>query len=323
VAFIVAAVALAGVAVYHDRVDVSRAWHRIGPGGFALSLLLGLLGMGATYPTWREVLLGLGVDLPLLPGSRVFFVSQIGKYIPGSVWPVLMQMDAGRRRGASRRTMLAANLLAIAVNCSVGLTVACVVLAVDDPDALARYWWALALVPVLLAMLHPRALTGILDRVLALVHRPPLHERLRPGSTVRSAAWSVTSWVLLGLQLGVLTAAVDHGGASTYLLCIGAMALAVPAGVLFIPAPAGAGIRDVVLVLVLRPRLGSGEALAVVVAARAVLIVCDLLLAGLTALVGRRVGSGSPVPERGGAGASTDDGPGSDRPAPPGRMGAP
>jgi glycosyltransferase 2 family protein len=59
------------------------------------------------------------------------------------------------------------------------------------------------------------------------------------------------------------------------------MALAISAGVLFIPAPAGAGLREVILVLVLRSALTPGQALAVAVGSRVLLIVADLLLAGL------------------------------------------
>ena len=57
------------------------------------------------------------------------------------------------------------------------------------------------------------------------------------------------------------------------------MALAVSAGILFIPAPAGAGLRELVLVLVLKPDLGTGGALAIVVASRVLLVAADLLLA--------------------------------------------
>jgi hypothetical protein len=66
------------------------------------------------------------------------------------------------------------------------------------------------------------------------------------------------------------------------------MALAFSLGVLFIPAPAGAGIRDVVLTLTLTASLTSGQALAVVVASRVILIACDLTLASLAALARRR-----------------------------------
>lgn len=100
-------------------------------------------------------------------------------------------------------------------------------------------------------------------------------------STVRSGAWSVLSWLLLGTHVYVLCAALGHAGFSAFALCVGGTALAVSAGALLIPVPAGAGLREVALLLVLRSILGPGQALAVVVASRALLIVADLLLAAL------------------------------------------
>jgi hypothetical protein len=66
------------------------------------------------------------------------------------------------------------------------------------------------------------------------------------------------------------------------------MALAVAAGILFIPAPAGAGLRELVLVLVLKGDLGAGGALALVVASRVLLVIADVVLAALGAAIGGR-----------------------------------
>jgi uncharacterized membrane protein YbhN (UPF0104 family) len=154
-------------------------------------------------------------------------------------------------------------------------------LPLHDAHPLGRYWWALIALPFLLGLLHPRALPALLDRLFALVHRPPLGERLDVHSGIRACGWSIVSWVALGVHVGVLCAALGHGSFSAYVLSIGAMALAFSVGILFVPAPAGAGIRDVVLKFVLASMLMSGQALAVVVASRVILIGCDLVVAGV------------------------------------------
>jgi uncharacterized membrane protein YbhN (UPF0104 family) len=201
-----------------------------------------------------------------------------------------MQMEAGRARGISRRTMIAANLISLALSCCVGIALACLVLPFYDSAALAQYWWALLALPFLVALLHPRALPGLLDRVFAVFGRPPLGERLNSRAEFRACGWSLGSWFAYGAQLSVLAWAVGASGASTFLLCTGAVALAIPAGLLFIPVPAGAGIREVVLALVLSTALSSGEALAVVLASRGILILCDLSCAALALLTGRQRG---------------------------------
>ena len=185
-AVIVAVVAAAGLAIYRDRHSFAATLQREGDWSVAASFLCGLIGVAATFPIWREVLRGLGVKMPWVGGARVFFTSQLGKYLPGSVWPVVLQMEAGRARGANRRTMIAANLITIVMSVCVGLIVACLVLPLYDPGALHRYWWALIALPFLLALLHPRALPAVLDRVFSVFHRPPLGEHLDVRSGLRA-----------------------------------------------------------------------------------------------------------------------------------------
>ena len=61
--------------------------------------------------TWRTLLADLGSPLPLRPAAKVFFVGQLGKYIPGAVWPVLAQMEMGRDLGVPRPRSAAAFFL--------------------------------------------------------------------------------------------------------------------------------------------------------------------------------------------------------------------
>lgn len=270
---------------------VARNWdafivsiHKIGVAGFALSLAAAVLAVLGTYLQWRSVLVGLEVPFGFLEGARVFFVSQLGKYLPGSVWPIVMQMEAGHRRGASRKTILAANLIAVLLSVLVGVVIAGVLLPFSTPAALRRFWWALAVLPLLVILAHPRSLPFLLDRVLKLLRRAPLDVRMTNAATLRALGWSALAWVAFGVHLAVLVAVVDEPSLGLLALCIGGMGLAVSAGVLFLPAPAGAGMREIVLAYVLAAALTSGQVIAVVVASRVIILLADLLLAGLISL---------------------------------------
>jgi hypothetical protein len=287
-ALLAVAVGAAAYALYRDRHDFATTFDRIGPGAVVASVAFGVLGVGATFPMWREMLKALGVSLPWGDGGRVFFVTQIGKYLPGSVWPAFMQMEAGRRRGATRATMLWANLSALILNCAVGLSVACVLLPIYDRHAFDHYWWVLLALPALVAPLHPRVLPMVMDAALRLLRQPARRERVDPRAELRAVGWSLLSWAGFGGHLAVLVVATGRSSADAVALSVGAMALAVPLGVLVIPAPAGAGIREVVLVLVLGSLMSTGQALAVAVGSRAILVLCDLLLAGVAGLTGIR-----------------------------------
>ena len=61
------------------------------------ALLLVWLGLTATGLLWLRLMPSLGAPLPLVDGSAIFFVGQLGKYIPGSVWSIGAQADLARR----------------------------------------------------------------------------------------------------------------------------------------------------------------------------------------------------------------------------------
>jgi glycosyltransferase 2 family protein len=276
------------VVVSRNRQAFIDSIDKVGVGGIVLSAAAALVGVGGTYLQWRAVLIGLDVRLGVAEGARVFFVSQLGKYLPGSVWPVVMQMEAGRRRGANRRTMLAANLITVLLSVCVGVVLAGLLLPFSVPAALHRFWWALAALPLLVVLALPRSLPFLLDRLLKVLRRAPLDVVMTGSATRTALGWSALSWVALGTHLAVLVAAIGKPSLGLLALCVGAMGLAVSAGVLFLPAPAGAGLREVVLGYVLVAVLTSGQVVAVVIASRVILLLADLLMAGLVALTSPR-----------------------------------
>jgi len=281
VLLLVLVLAAAAVAVSRNWVAFIDSLHRIGVAGVALSLSAALVGVVGTYLQWRSVLVGLDVRFGVLEGARIFFVSQLGKYLPGSVWPVVMQMEAGRSRGANRKTMLAANLITVLLSICVGVVFAGLLLPFSVPAALQRFWWALAALPLLLILAHPRSVPFLLDRLLKAFRRAPLDVQMTRSATMIALGWSALTWVALGTHLAVLAAAVGTPSLRLLVLCIGGMGLAVSAGVLFLPSPAGAGMREIVLGYVLLAALTSGQVVAVVIASRVIVLLADLVLAGL------------------------------------------
>lgn len=78
----------------------------------------------------------------------------------------------------------------------------------------------------------------------------------------------------------MLAAAMSTPSLALLALCIGGMGLAVSAGVVFLPATTGAGVREVVFGVLLA-LLTSGQVVAVVIASRVIILLADLLLRGL------------------------------------------
>lgn len=251
--------------------------------GLAASALVTVLAVGTTVLSWRAVLAGLGARLPLRAAVRIFFVGQVGKYIPGSVWPVLAQMELASDYGVSRPKSASASLVVLALAVPCGGATAAVTLPFVSADVLGTYWWALAAVPVFAVLLYPAVLTRLLAFGFRVLKRPPLDEPLTLRSVTAGAGWLLVSFVFYGLATWLLARDLDPdvGGARLVLLSVGAYALAWTAGFLVIFLPAGAVVREVVLALALSPALAAGPAGLLAVVARLLATVADLVWAGV------------------------------------------
>lgn len=299
-AFMAAALGYCAYKVAEDWGDISRALVRIGAPFALLSLVAVLAGLVTLMLTWRRLLTGLGSPLPLSAASRIFYVGQLGKYLPGSVWPLLVQMELGRQYKVPRNRSATAWMLAMLIWLLTALVAALVMLPFTDQTA---YLWAFAAAPFLLACLHPRVLNLLLGKALALTRQPPLDRPLTGRVLAGALGWGFATWVCFGLQIWVLAIRLGASPASSLLLAIGGYAFAFAVGLIVVIAPAGVGVREVLIAALLAPVIGAGNASAVALVSRALNTAGDLLTAG--AAFGYR-GPGSSRPPTGSDPAAAD-----------------
>lgn len=273
------AVAFVLVGAFRERRDIADALQELRIGTVALAGAFVLVGLGANMLSWREVLKGLGSSLPVAVAGRVYLVAQLGKYIPGSIWPVLAQIELARDHGVPRVRSGVAALAALLVGLVVGavVAVACLLPTADSP---ILGWWALLIVPAALAVLHPRSLRWSVSLALRLARRPQDEVTIDAKALWRSAAWSLVMWVALGGHVFVLARDLGARSPTLLVLSIGAYAAAWTVGLLVAFAPAGAGAREAALVLALGSVLSRPDALALALVSRSLTLVGDLASGG-------------------------------------------
>lgn len=288
--FVAVTVALGAYAVAAQWSQVTRDIGRIGLPSVLLALVSVMLAQFAMVLCWRGLLSGLGSRLPVPAASRIVFLGQLGKYLPGAVWPVLTQMELGKAHRVPRARSASASVLVMVMVLLTGLLTA---LAMLPFTGVSKYLWAFALMPVLLASLHPRVLNYLMGRLLRLARQAPL-ERPLDGRTIAVAlGWSFALWIFNGVQVWLLTIRLGAPLGHSLLLSVGGYAFAWSVGFIVVFAPAGAGLREVLLVAMFTQPLGQSGALAVALMSRVVTTAADLLAAAAAGALGRRAGPGA------------------------------
>ncbi len=238
---------------------------------------------------WRSVLADLGTVISTRATGQVFFVGQLGKYLPGSLWHVVAQVELAADHGVSRRRSASAAVVHVVIVFTTALLLGLSGFALVPGLLPGSYRWLAVLVVPLLALLWPPLLNRVLDRVLVLARRPPLEHTISVRGAFRTTAWAFASWLAIGLQTLVL---VQHIGDLEFsvrlvVLCVTAFSLAWCVGFVTFISPAGAGAREAALVLMLSGVLSPGRALLVAVVSRVLMTAADLSLAGLASILER------------------------------------
>lgn len=253
------------------------------------SLTLAVAGTWMSFELWRGTLAALGSPVSRRPAARLFFPAQLGKYLPGSVWPVVVAMRMGRDLGIARQRTALAFLLTLGLSVLVGMLVGLLALpALLRAEGRGVLLGLLAL-PVLMALLVPAVLNALLERGLRMLRRPGLEAPLGGRDIARAVAWTLAFWVVYGGHVWLLAAGLGADPRGALPVAIGGFAIAFSVGPLLVVLPAGAGVREAVLVVLLAAVLTTPEAVAVALTSRGVLMVTDGLLAlGAGLLGGRR-----------------------------------
>jgi len=293
-------VALAAWAVLSRWAQVRAAVGELSPGWLVLAAGATVLNVALAGMVWRTILADLGSRLGLGVAARIFFVGQLGKYLPGSVWPVVMQTELGRDHQVPRRRTATATVVGMLLSVLSALLV--VLIAVPfAPEALPDgFGWAVLLVLPLVVVLHPAVMGRLVDRALRIVSREGLPERTSGRGTVAATGWAVGSWIGAGLQVWALSVPLGADPIpATAVLLIGGYALAWAVGFVVVIAPAGAGAREVALAAVLATVLDDhGAVVVVVLLSRVLFTLVDLAAAGAGVLAARRRDPGAEAAAR-------------------------
>jgi uncharacterized membrane protein YbhN (UPF0104 family) len=247
VAFGVAVLAFGSAYIASRWDELQVAVRGAQPVWIVLAVAFAAAGQFAGVLSFRSILLSLQHRLPVLDSARIYFVSQLGKYIPGAVWPIVAITEMSRAHGVSRRSAAVAGVLSMVFANLVGVLVGIVLVLVGAAQHRPELWWLLFALPVALAALHPRVVGAAIGFALRLTRRESVEFEMTGSALRGSLGWPVVSWVLLGLQCWALVVALGGPTWGSLAGSVGGFALAYVAGTLFLPAPAGVGVREAVL----------------------------------------------------------------------------
>jgi uncharacterized membrane protein YbhN (UPF0104 family) len=250
------------------------------------ALLSAGAGMAWIAACWRRAIALLGPPPARRHTIAWYFAGEIGKYVPGGVWPVLGRGELARRGGLPRHRAYPSVGLSLAALYLAALVLATVLVPLDlakqaeSPAALAL----LLLLPAGILALHPKVLGWARGLLVRFTGRGAEIEIPSWGGTVAVVLSYVPAWIFIWAATWFTARAIlPHPP----VLRIGiATMLSWTAGFAAVPVPAGAGVREAVFVAASGLPAGLGATIAI--ASRLVFLTVDVTGVALTAPWHRR-----------------------------------
>lgn len=253
---------------------------RITPGWVIASVLLILATYALLVEGWRRMVAGWGTTLPYPVAARVWVLSSMGKYLPLKVWAIAGMAVLGREAGIPPWVATASAVVLQIVSIGTGALVVALTgsgaLEAASPGAQAALTALVGIaIGCLTVVLWPAPLNWLLRRLgwQTAITAPA------PGPLVIGVAVNALAWILYGVSLSWLTRGVFHEAPLSVAAAVGAFTASYLAGFLFLLAPGGFGVREMVFVLLTQAALGPTKALALAAVSRVGMTAADLLAA--------------------------------------------
>jgi uncharacterized membrane protein YbhN (UPF0104 family) len=260
----------------------------------ALAVVCAALGMTSIGWAWRSVMRVLGVDAPLRRVIPWYYVGELGKYVPGGIWPVLGRGELARNGGVPRSRAYASVAMSLGVLYLAAMFVAAAFLPFGLAGGGGFSPWMLALLalPVGVVALHHE----VLGRIVVLVGRLTGRQIDLEIPVWRDSLLLVARYVPTWLLIGTATWAVGRSTTAdiSYPRVMFATILSWVVGFLAVPVPSGAGVREAVLYAT--SGLTKSQSVFTAVTARIAFVLVDVIGAAICApLVRRRTRVGATV----------------------------
>ena len=285
-------IGLAGVTfvvrtILTKREEVGDAFAELNGITLIASLLLGLSAMTLIGYVWTRMLVSRGHHAPPRSAMAWYFAGQLGKYVPGGIWPIVGRAELAARGGVPRTDAYAATGLSMVTTYLAAALAICI-------GSILSWSYPLAGILGLTCMGIGFAIfsnAGLRSRVLALINRvsPRAAALTEPRRLLLLTVIHLPAWFLMSLSTSVTASAFGADIGIVHMLFITSASWL--AGFVVVGVPGGIGVRESVFTALAGTAINPGVAVSLALASRVVFIAVDLVGALVANIVARTASS--------------------------------
>ncbi len=256
----------------------------------SLSFLMIFAALSSMVPVWLLILQRLGTRLSFKRGFRIWFLSALGKYLPGKVWQVVGMIYLCRREGISAQKSATSAILVQVLSIVPGVVLVVITINFLHPGVPNSFYFLLLLIPLGLVVAYPPALEGLVNVFARRFKRDEVRLRARYTHVLGFMLLYFFIWLLYGCSFFTFVRAMAFVHFKHVLAFGGVFTGAYLLGLFSVFVPGGLGVREGAMAFLLTPFFPLPVAAAISLASRIWLTAAELICVGISLRV-----TGGPV----------------------------
>ena len=263
--------------------EVSDAFSQVDAINLVLSLLLGLAAMTSIGWIWVTMIVARSHNVRHRNAMSWYFTCQLGKYVPGGIWPIVGRAELAVRNGIPRLDAYASTGLSLVTTYAAAVVTIGIGAATTTGHRLIAVLIAISLVLAFAAFSQP-SLRAAIIRVATRVS-PSASSLTDPKRLARLTVVHIPAWILMSLSTSVTATAFGAKISIADMLFITTTSWL--AGFVVVGVPGGIGVREAVFTSLAGGIIGTPMAVSLALMSRVVFIAVDLTGALVSSVISR------------------------------------
>ena len=263
--------------------EVSDAFSQVDAINLVLSLLLGLAAMTSIGWIWVTMIVARSHNVRHRNAMSWYFTGQLGKYVPGGIWPIVGRAELAVRNGIPRLDAYASTGLSLVTTYAAAVVTIGIGAAVTTGQRLIAVLIAVGIVLAYAAFSQP-SLRAVIIRIATRVSSSA-SSLTDPKRLARLTVLHIPAWILMSLSTSVTATAFGAKISIADMLFITTTSWL--AGFVVVGVPGGIGVREAVFTSLAGGIIGTPMAVSLALMSRVIFIAVDLTGALVSSVISR------------------------------------
>ena len=238
-------------------------------------VLLGLSHILASIG-WNLILKLLKSNIPQKSASGIYFISQLGRYIPGKIWYILGRVGMTRKYNIPKRIIILSGFLELVlVMASASIIFLLALIFFPIIPEIQTYLPYLAILIVLILIgIHPISL----NLILKILKKTEIKIKLSYIKILLTLLFFILVWAIKGIAFYYLISSITLLDISNLFWVISVFSISWVIGYLILITPGGIGAREGLIVYLLTPLFPLPITVAISLLTRIWMIITEFIL---------------------------------------------